>query len=182
MQTGQAGDGQVREGEVAPPPGAGLGIPPATPMTPSVLRLALILLGAACACEASAKVGADTPWITYVAEGMKTTGVVLGPGYDPNTVETESSGQKCVKLVGAGEYVEFSAAANANALVIRYSLPDAVEGGGRARVSIFMSMERRSGHSLLPPDIHGFTEDIPFRTSLPKANRATFTTSSESRA
>jgi hypothetical protein len=61
---------------------------------------------------------------------MKTTGTVLGPRYDPNVVETESSGQKCVKLVGVGEYVEFSAAANANALVIRYSLPDAEGGGG----------------------------------------------------
>ena len=61
---------------------------------------------------------------------MKSTGVVLGPKYDPNLVETESSGQKCVKLVGAGEYVEFKAAANANALVIRYSLPDSKEGGG----------------------------------------------------
>src|ERR1019366_4200204 len=30
----------------------------------------------------------------------------------------------------AGEFVEFTAAANANALVIRYSLPDAKEGGG----------------------------------------------------
>jgi hypothetical protein len=61
---------------------------------------------------------------------MKTTGVVLGPKYDPNVVETESSGQKCVKLSAAGEYVEFTAEAKANALVIRYSLPDAKEGGG----------------------------------------------------
>jgi hypothetical protein len=59
--------------------------------------------------QASAGVGADMPWTTYEAEGMKTTGVVLGPKYDPNLVETESSGQKCVKLVGAGEYVEFTA-------------------------------------------------------------------------
>jgi hypothetical protein len=61
---------------------------------------------------------------------MKTTGLVLGPKYDPNTVETESSGQKCVKLAAAGEFVEFTAAAGANAMVIRYSLPDALEGGG----------------------------------------------------
>ena len=61
---------------------------------------------------------------------MKGTGLVLGPKYDPNLIETESSGQKCVKLRAAGEYVEFKAAANANALVIRYSLPDSKEGGG----------------------------------------------------
>jgi hypothetical protein len=80
-----------------------------------------------------AGVGADVPWTTYEASAMKTTGVVLGPKYDPNLVETESSGQKCVKLVGAGEYVEFTASSNANALVIRYSLPDSKEGGGTER-------------------------------------------------
>jgi len=99
-------------------------------MTPSIIRRALVLLSAICACEASAKVGADMPWTTYEAEGMKTTGLVLGPRYDPNLVETESSGQKCVKLAAAGDFLEFTAGAKANALVIRYSLPDAKEGGG----------------------------------------------------
>ncbi len=61
---------------------------------------------------------------------MKGTGTVLGPKYDPNLVETESSGQMCVKLTDVGEFVEFTAAADANAMVIRYSLPDAKEGGG----------------------------------------------------
>jgi hypothetical protein len=61
---------------------------------------------------------------------MKNTGVVLGPKYDPYLVETESSGQECVKLTDTGEYVEFTAAQEANALVVRYSLPDAPEGGG----------------------------------------------------
>jgi hypothetical protein len=70
------------------------------------------------------------PWATYEAAGMKTNGLVLGPGYDPNTVETESSGQKCVKLAGTGDFLEFTAAAGANAMVVRYSLPDAKEGGG----------------------------------------------------
>ena len=93
--------------------------------TPLLLRLALILACAACSGRARAGVGADMPWTTYEAEAMKSTGLVLGPKYDPNRVETEASGQKCVQLVAAGEFVEFSAAADANALVIRYSLPDA---------------------------------------------------------
>jgi hypothetical protein len=112
-------------------------------MTPLILRRALAFLGVVCACEASAKVGADTPWATYVAEGMKTTGVVLGPQYDPNVVETESSGQKCVKLAGIGDYVEFTAGGNANALVIRYSLPDAKEGGGtNAGLDLYVNGEK----------------------------------------
>jgi len=74
--------------------------------------------------------GATTPWITYEAEAMKTSGEVLGPRYEPHHVETESSGQRCVKLAVAGAYVEFTATAPANALVLRYSLPDSPQGGG----------------------------------------------------
>ena len=80
--------------------------------------------------SADAGVGADMPWTTYEAETMKTTGTVLGPKYGPYLVETESSGQKCVKLEAAGQYVEFTAKSRANAMVVRYSLPDAEHGGG----------------------------------------------------
>ncbi|HEV2483584.1 MAG TPA: glycosyl hydrolase family 28-related protein [Puia sp.] len=74
--------------------------------------------------------GATIPWITYEAEQMRTTGTVLGPGYEPYRVETESSGERCVKLTAKGQYVEFTAIRAANSLVIRYSLPDASSGGG----------------------------------------------------
>jgi hypothetical protein len=79
---------------------------------------------------ARARLGADMPWTTYQAQDMKTTGTVLGPQYAPFLVETESSGQKCVKLVAAGEYVEFTVQSPANAMVVRYSLPDSQDGGG----------------------------------------------------
>jgi hypothetical protein len=80
------------------------------------------------------------PWTTYEAEDMKTSGLVLGPKYDPNTVETESSGQKCVQLETAKDFVEFTAAADASALVVRYSLPDATEGGGtRSALHLFVN-------------------------------------------
>jgi hypothetical protein len=83
--------------------------------------------------------GAETPWTTYEAEEMRTTGEKLGPRYDPWQVETESSGQRCVKLSAAGQYVEFTAQAPANALVVRYSLPDAPHGGGRdASLSLYL--------------------------------------------
>jgi len=91
--------------------------------------IALLAAGAVLANRLGAGVGADTPWTTYEAEAMRTTGTVLGPRYDPYQVETESSGEKCVRL-GAAQYVEFTAAAAANALVVRYSLPDAPGGGG----------------------------------------------------
>ncbi|HTI07248.1 MAG TPA: glycosyl hydrolase family 28-related protein [Puia sp.] len=71
--------------------------------------------------------GATIPWTTIEAEHMTTTGTVLGPKYDPYQVETESSGQQCVKLTSKGQFVEFSSPVNANSIVIRYSLPDKKE-------------------------------------------------------
>ncbi|MDB5256947.1 MAG: parallel beta-helix repeat [Chitinophagaceae bacterium] len=76
------------------------------------------------------KRGADMPWTTYEAEHMKTTGTVLGPKYTAFQVETESSGQKCVKLTKAGQNVSFKSLKKANAIVVRFSLPDSPEGGG----------------------------------------------------
>ena len=75
-------------------------------------------------------IGAEMPWTTYQAEAMKTNGKILGPTYEPYLVETESSGQKCVKLAAAGDYVEFRVTSAANAMVIRYCLPDSPDGGG----------------------------------------------------
>lgn len=63
---------------------------------------------------------------------MRTSGAVLGPVYAPHRVEMESSGQQCVKLGRAGEFVEFTATGDFDALVLRYSLPDAPTGGGVA--------------------------------------------------
>ncbi|MEK8128723.1 discoidin domain-containing protein [Paenibacillus filicis] len=74
--------------------------------------------------------GAEIPWTTYEAEDMTTNATVLGPRYDPNTEEIEASGQKAVKLDSTGKYVQFTAQGAANAIVIRYSLPDSPGGGG----------------------------------------------------
>ena len=89
-----------------------------------------ILVFSTLLCTAQEKRGAAIPWTSYEAEHMKTSGTVMGPKYDPYLVETESSGQQCVKLNAKGEYVEFTASANTNGMVIRYSLPDSKKGNG----------------------------------------------------
>ncbi len=86
--------------------------------------------GAAILSEAAVPPGATIPWTTYEAEQMRTTGTVLGPVYEPYRVEMESSGQRCVKLSAKSQYVEFDATADANSMVIRFSLPDDREGNG----------------------------------------------------
>lgn len=108
-----------------------------------VLRIAILVSLMACSGAARASIGADMPWTTYEAEDMKTTGAVLGPKYAPFLVETEASHQKCVRLRAAGEYVEFAAQSPANAMVVRYSLPDAPDGGGLASaLDIFQNGKR----------------------------------------
>jgi hypothetical protein len=99
-------------------------------MNSPIFRIALFHFLIICSGSVHAGIGADLPWTTYEAENMKTTGTVLGPKYAPYLVETESSRQGCVKLVGAKEYVEFTVQSPANAMVVRYSLPDAINGGG----------------------------------------------------
>jgi hypothetical protein len=99
-------------------------------LTLSLRCWALAVAGAACSCSGGERIGADTPWTTYEAEAMKTNGVVLGPKYAAHLLETESSGQKCVRLMDVGGFVEFAAEADANALVVRFSLPDSKDGGG----------------------------------------------------
>jgi hypothetical protein len=86
--------------------------------------LIIILIFNASICTAQEKRGAVIPWKTYEAEHMHTTGIVMGPKYDPYQVETESSGQQCVKLDAKGQFVEFISTINAKSAVIRYSLPD----------------------------------------------------------
>src|ERR1700756_456844 len=89
--------------------------------------------------SARAYTGAVVPWTTYEAEAMTINGgTVLGPpprAVDKNvtitnTVEAESSGRQCVKLSSAGQSIEFIAQNTANAMVVRYSVPDTADGTG----------------------------------------------------
>lgn len=90
---------------------------------------AFLLAAPASFATPARRIGADMPWTSYQAETMKTTGTVLGPAYGPFKIENEASRQSCVKLE-AGQAVEFTVHAAANAMVIRYCLPDAPNGGG----------------------------------------------------
>ena len=74
--------------------------------------------------------GAIVPWIEYEAEAGQTNAEVVGPSRELGTAAGEASGRRAVVLDATGEYVEWTLAADANALVVRYSLPDAPAGGG----------------------------------------------------
>ena len=74
--------------------------------------------------------GADVPWTSYEAEDGRTNASVRGPSRTYHTPEAESSGRQHVRLESVGDYVEFTVRQPADALVVRYALPDAPAGGG----------------------------------------------------
>src|SRR5262245_60988735 len=74
--------------------------------------------------------GAAVPWTSYEAEHARTNGTILGPDFTGNTAAREASGRRCVRLSKIGEFVEFTAKADAQGVVVRYSLPDSPDGRG----------------------------------------------------
>jgi hypothetical protein len=82
----------------------------------------------------------DCPWQRYEAEDAKNTASVHGPSREYLTPESESSGRRYVRLDETGEYLEITSRAQANTLVVRYSLPDAPTGGGiDATLSLYIN-------------------------------------------
>ncbi|MFD1934911.1 glycosyl hydrolase family 28-related protein [Nonomuraea mangrovi] len=73
--------------------------------------------------------GARVGFVEQEAENATTDGTVIGPDRTPYTLPSEASGRKAVKLT-PGQHVEFRLPSAANAITVRYSIPDATGGGG----------------------------------------------------
>lgn len=96
-------------------------VPPA-PAAPAVTRAALdpsLVSGR----------GASVGFLEQEAEKAATNGTVIGPDRTAYTLPAEASGRSAVKLT-PGQYVEFTLPKAANALTVRYSIPDSAAGGG----------------------------------------------------
>ena len=73
--------------------------------------------------------GADVAFLEQEAEHAVTNGSILAPSRDAYSLAAEASGRSAVQLA-PGEYVEFTLPERANAITVRYSIPDAPDGGG----------------------------------------------------
>ncbi|MGH3417763.1 MAG: glycosyl hydrolase family 28-related protein, partial [Actinocrinis sp.] len=73
--------------------------------------------------------GADLGIVEQEAENAATNGTVIGPGTAAYTLPAEASGRSAVNLT-PGQYVQFTLPKAANAITVRYSIPDAPAGGG----------------------------------------------------
>ncbi|GAA4482026.1 glycosyl hydrolase family 28-related protein [Actinoallomurus oryzae] len=109
----------------------------------SALGLAggVLVVPALSAPSASAATTAETPWsfpgrgatvpFTEVeAENAATNGTVIGSDRVYTHLPSEASGRRAVTLSGSGKYVEFTLPKAANAMSVRYSVPDGANGAG----------------------------------------------------
>lgn len=74
--------------------------------------------------------GAAVPFAEYEAENACFTGTLVGPARALYSIAAEASGRRAVRLDRIGQYVEFTLAKPANALTLRYAIPDSADGAG----------------------------------------------------
>ncbi|MGC4770564.1 CARDB domain-containing protein [Micromonospora sp. DT44] len=120
--------------------------------------------------------GAAVPYVSYEAEAGRYSGTLLEPDalrtFGHTNFASESSGRKSVRLTGTGQFVEFTSANQANAIVVRNSIPDAPGGGGiEATISLYVNdvfsrkLTLSSKHSWL----YGDTDGPEALTNTPQA-------------
>ncbi|MEU6841846.1 CBM35 domain-containing protein [Streptomyces sp. NPDC046716] len=72
--------------------------------------------------------GAALPYTEYRAADADTTGTELAVSTSYPSLSAESTGRSAVKLTATGQYVRITLTKPANALVVRYSIPDTASG------------------------------------------------------
>ncbi|MGW2219431.1 glycosyl hydrolase family 28-related protein [Nonomuraea sp. NPDC001684] len=110
---------------------AALGLPLASLAVPAqaVAAHAPVVTRAALDPALVAGRGARVGFAEQEAENASTDGTVIGPDRTAYTLPAEASGRRAVRLT-PGRHVEFTLPAAANAITVRYSIPDAPAGGG----------------------------------------------------
>jgi hypothetical protein len=101
------------------------GIPYAAEAAPAVTEVTRAALDPALVAGR----GAAVAFLEQEAERAATNGTVIGPDRTAYTLPAEASGRSAVTL-DPGEWVEFTLPRPANAITVRYSIPDAPNGGG----------------------------------------------------
>ncbi|WP_229378108.1 discoidin domain-containing protein [Streptomyces sp. VRA16 Mangrove soil] len=108
--------------------------------SPYVLAVAVALVGSVVAVAgpaaarpateqagATAAAGASLPFTSVEAESATTTGQKIGPDHTQGTLASEASGRQAVRL-DAGQSVEFTLSAAANAVNVAANVPDGQSG------------------------------------------------------
>jgi Alpha-1,3-glucanase catalytic domain D1/Alpha-1,3-glucanase catalytic domain D2 len=100
-----------------------------TQAAPAAAAGAPVVTRAALAPELVTGRGANVGFLEQEAENAVTDGTVIGPDRTAYTLPAEASGRTAVRLT-PGQHLELTLPAATNAINVRYSLPDAPDGGG----------------------------------------------------
>ncbi len=96
-------------------------------VAPTATAAPPVKTGATGAAPAAVAAGATLPFRSVEAESATTNGTKIGPDYTQGSLASEASGRQAVRL-NAGQSVEFTLPAAANALNVAYSVPDGQSG------------------------------------------------------
>jgi hypothetical protein len=87
--------------------------------------------------------GAAVPFAEYEAENARFGGTLIGPSRRLSDIAAEASGRRAVRLDRIGQFVEFTLARPANAVTVRYAIPDSPSGSGRdSTIGVYVGQER----------------------------------------
>lgn len=115
--------------------------------------------------------GASVPFLEYEAENAPSDGELIGPSREFTSLAAEASGRRAVRLKPNGQSVRFTLAAPANAVTVRYAIPDGSEGLGRdSRLAVYAGA-RRIGTLKLTSRYGWFYGRYPF-SNRPRDGRA----------
>ena len=93
--------------------------------------------------------GATVDFVTYEAELGKSNASIVGPSRKLHEIPSAASGRKAIVLDATGKYVEWKLSAAANAMVIRYSMPDSSDGKGtQGSLSVYVDGKKRKSINL----------------------------------
>ena len=113
------------------------------------------------------EIGAVTPFVTCFAADAKHTGTLLR-SVTRGDIATEAVTRRAVRLNHTGEKITFRAPKSFNAIVVRYCIPDAPQGGGiEAPLSMSVNgkkvaeLQLHSYYTWLYADSDGGLEDDP---------------------
>src|SRR3569833_227185 len=109
--------------------------------------------------------GATVPFTEYEAENACFTGTLIGPSRALYSIAAEASRRRAVRLDRTGQFVEFTLAKPANAVTVRYAIPDSAAGGG-LDASLGVEVGGKRDGSLALPSRYGW-----FYGNYPITNR-----------
>jgi hypothetical protein len=113
------------------------------------------------------KRGATVPFVEYQAEAAATDGAVLRPSRTLGNLAAEALGRQAVRLQ-PGQYLEFTLRAPANAVDVRYSIPDSANGTGTTATLDVVAGDMRLTELALTSAYSWFYGGFPF-TNDPRA-------------